>query len=135
MSRLDDLQAWLALEHEAVWLYGVIGARVGGLAESARTSLDDHRTTRDRLRAIVAAANARPVGPALGYGDGRIDTRRQSRAAARDVEERIAAACVTLVGAVQDDDDRRLAMSGLRGAALAALDWGAPVRAFPGLDT
>jgi hypothetical protein len=35
---------------------------------------------------------------------------------------------------VQDDDDRRFAMSGLRGAALAALDWGAPVRAFPGLD-
>jgi hypothetical protein len=25
-------------------------------------------------------------------------------------------------------------MSGLRRAALAAIDWGAPVRAFPGLD-
>ena len=33
-----------------------------------------------------------------------------------------------------DSDGRRFAMSGLRRAALAALDWGAPVRAFPGLD-
>lgn len=134
MSRLDDLQNWLALEHEAVWLYGVVGARLGGLADAARASLDAHRATRDRLRALVDAAGGTPMGPALGYGDGRIDTRRQAREAARGVEERIAAACVTLVGSA-GGDDRRFALSGLRRAALAAHDWGAPVRAFPGLDT
>lgn len=134
MSRLDDLQAWLALEHEAVWLYGVIGARVGGLADPARRSLDAHRVVRDRLRGRVDEVSGQPTGPALTYGDGRIDTRRQARTAARDVEERITAACVTLAGSVQDDDGRRFAISGLRRAALAALDWGAPVRAFPGLD-
>jgi hypothetical protein len=133
MTRLDDLQAWLALENEAVWLYGMIGARVDKLAEPARTSYDAHRVVRDRLRVLVDEAGGQPVGPALTYGDERVDSPRAARAAAGNVEERIAAACVTLFGTV-GAEGRRFAMSGLRRAALAALDWGAPVRAFPGLD-
>jgi hypothetical protein len=133
MSRLEDLQAWLALEHEAVWLYGLIGARVGRLATPARTSYDAHRVARDRLRTLVDDAGGQPIGPALSYGDDRIDSVKDARAAASSVEERIAAACVALFGTV-GSDGRRFAMSGLRRAALAALDWGAPVRAFPGLD-
>ena len=58
---------------------------------------------------------------------------RVARTAARSIEERIAAACLTLFGDL-NRDGRRFAMAGLRRAALAALDWGAPVRAFPGLD-
>ena len=133
MTRLEDLQAWLALEHEAVWLYGMIGARVDQLAKPARTSYDAHRVVRDRLRTLVDQAEGRPVGPALTYGDERIDSPSAARTAASNVEERIAAACVTLFGD-PGHDGRRFAMSGLRRAALAALDWGAPVRAFPGLD-
>ena len=133
MTRLDDLQAWLALEHEAVWLYGMIGARVDGLARPARTSYDAHRVVRDRLLALVDSAEGDPVGPALTYGDDRVDSAKEARAAASNVEERIAAACVALFGN-SERGERRFAMSGLRRAALAALDWGAPVRAFPGLD-
>ena len=133
MTRLDDLQAWLALEHEAVWLYGLIGARVDNLARSASTSYDAHRAARDRLRKLVDDAGGQPVGPALTYGDDRIDSPKDARTAASNVEERIAAACVTLFGTV-GKDGRRFAMSGLRRAALAALDWGSPVRALPGLD-
>ena len=133
MTRLDDLQAWLALEHEAVWLYGLIGARVDNLARPASTSYDAHRAARDRLRKQVDDAGGQPVGPALTYGDDRIDSAKDARTAASNVEERIAAACVTVFGTV-GQDGRRFAMSGLRRAALAALDWGAPVRAFPGLD-
>jgi hypothetical protein len=69
----------------------------------------------------------------MTYGDGRVDSPKDARAAASNLEERIAAACVTEFGHA-DRDGRRFAMSGLRRAALAALDWGAPVRAFPGLD-
>jgi len=134
MSRLDDLQAWLALEHEAVWLYGVIGGRVGALTKPARTSYDAHRAARDRLLAVVDDTGGRPAAPALGYGDGLIDDRGEARQAAQDVEQRIAAACVALLGAA-GRDSRELAVSGLRRAALAALDWGAPPRAFPGLDS
>lgn len=133
MTRLDDLQAWLALEHEAVWLYGMIGARVDTLARPARTSYDAHRVVRDRLLGLVDGAEGDPVGPALTYGDDRIDSAKDARAAASNVEERIAAACVALFGNT-GHDERRFAMSGLRRAALAALDWGGPVRAFPGLD-
>jgi uncharacterized protein DUF4439 len=132
MTRLDDLQSWLALEHEAVWLYGLIGARVNGVAKSASTSYDAHRLARDRLIALVDRGGGQPVGPALTYGAG-VDTPKDARAAASSVEERIAAACITVFGRA-DTDGRRFAMSGLRRAALAALDWGAPVRAFPGLD-
>ena len=133
MTRLDDLQSWLALEHEAVWLYGLIGARVDRVAASASTSYDAHRLVRDRLIALVDRAGGQPVGPALTYGDGRVDSPKGARAAASELEERIAAACVSMFGRA-DGDGRRFAMAGLRRAALAALDWGAPVRAFPGLD-
>ena len=133
MTRLDDLQSWLALEHEAVWLYGLIGARVDGISKSASTSYDAHRLVRDRLIALVDRAGGQTAGPALTYGDSRVDSPKDARAAASSIEERIAAACVYVFGNA-NADGRRFAMSGLRRAALAALDWGAPVRAFPGLD-
>jgi hypothetical protein len=132
MSTLHDLQAWLALEHEAVWLYGLIGAREENLAKAARTSYDAHRVARDRLRALVHDRGAQPVGPGLTYGDA-VDSPKAARAAASDVEQRISAACLTMFGHA-GQDGRRLAMTGLRRAALAGLDWGADVRAFPGLD-
>ncbi len=133
MTLLDDLQAWLALEHEAVWLYGMIGARVDDLSKPARTSYDAHRVVRDRLLTLVDQAGGEPVGSALTYGNQRVDSPNEARTGASNVEERIAAACVTLFGDASANR-RRFAMSGLRRAALAALDWGAPVRAFPGLD-
>jgi hypothetical protein len=128
----EDFQRWLALEHEAVWLYGVIGARVNGLSRAARTSYDAHREVRDRLLQWIDDRGGRPVGTALSYGDDVVDSRRAARAAAADVESRIAAACLTAFGPA-DTAGRRFAMAGLRRAALAALDWGADVRAFPGL--
>ncbi len=131
-TRVADLQRWLALEHEAVWLYGVIGARVRGLAEPARTSYDAHRAVRDRLLQLIDDRNGRPVGTALTYGDDLVDSRRAARTAAGDLESRIAAACLTVFGAA-DISGRRFAMAGLRRAALAGLDWGAEARAFPGL--
>lgn len=132
-SPVDELQAWLALEHEAVWLYGMIGARVGDLSEAARTSFEAHRAARDRLRDLVSDADGEPVGPELTYGDRRVDSRQVARTAAQEVEARIAAACLTLFGAA-GSDGRRFAMAGLRRAALASLDWGADPVAFPGLD-
>lgn len=132
MGTLRDLQDWLALEHEAVWLYGLIGARVDRLANPARTSYDAHRAARDRLLALVHERGAPPVGPELTYGEGVVDSPKDARAAAVDLEHRISAACLTLFGHA-GHDGRRFAMAGLRRAALASLDWGADVRAFPGL--
>jgi hypothetical protein len=126
------LQGWLALEHEAVWLYGQIGARVRDLAGDARASYDAHRSQRDRLLGELHAAGAVPVGPQLTYGTQLVSTAKQARTSAADLEQRICAACVTLVG-VAGTTGRPRAVAGLRAAALAAIDWDAAPQAFPGL--
>lgn len=126
------LQTWLALEHEAVWLYGQVGARVRDLAGAARASYDAHRTERDHLLSTLHTAGATPVGPQLTYGDELVSNVRQARAAAADLEHRICAACVTVVG-LAGRAGRTRAVAGLRAAALAAIDWDADPQAFPGL--
>lgn len=127
---IDDLQRWLALEHEAVWLYGLIGGRHGELRDGAHDSWDDHRTARDRLIELIRHAGARPVGPALSYG-GPTRTKATARGEAQDVEERIAAAAITVVG---HPSHREYAVARLRAAARAAVRWGGKPQAFPGLD-
>jgi hypothetical protein len=126
------LQTWLALEHEAVWLYGQIGARVRDLAGDARASYDAHRTERDHLLAALHDAGATPAGPQLTYGDTLVSSAKQARAAAADLEDRICAACVTVVG-VAGGAGRTRAVAGLRAAALSAVDWHADPQPFPGL--
>lgn len=127
---IDDLQGWLALEHEAVWLYGLIGGRFESLREPARDSWDAHRDTRDRLAELVKAGGGTPVGPAMGYGKPAASP-AAARAAARNVEHRIAQVCVTVAGARMR---RRFAVTKLREAARAAVAWGAKPEAFPGLS-
>jgi len=126
------LQTWLALEHEAVWLYGQIGARVRDLSGAARGSYDAHRTERDHLLATLNDAGATPVGPQLTYGDDLVNSAKQARTAAADLEDRICAVCVTIVG-LAGTTGRTRAVAGLRAAALAAVDWDADPQPFPGL--
>ena len=90
------------------------------------------RATRDDLIEQISDAGATPAGAQAAYG-----TVPGSREAARErlaeLEERIAAAALALTG-VGDPAERSAAVAAVREAALAALAWGAPVRAFPGLD-
>ena len=60
------LQTWLALEHEAVWLYGQIGARVRDLSGAARASYDAHRT---ELEATVFKGKKVEVSRFKGLGE------------------------------------------------------------------
>lgn len=136
MSTDDELvatQRWLALEHEAIWTYGLIGARFADLADGARAQDTAHRRTRDRLQARIRALGGRPVGPAPAYAVVDPADAAAGRALAQDVEARIAAACVRLV-AVTTNRDRDHAVDGLRDAALAQVRWGAAPEPFPGLD-
>jgi hypothetical protein len=132
MTATDALQAWLALEHEAVWLYPVIGARHGEDRDRATASFEIHRITRDRLLARLREIGVEPVAPRLTYGRP-VTTRATARGRARSVENRVAAACLTLAGE-SDDGTRSFAVKELRRAALAALTWGGEPEAFPGLD-
>ena len=60
MTSTETLQDWLALEHEAVWLYPVVGARFAAVAAPARTSYGAHRNVRDALLARQRAFRQAP---------------------------------------------------------------------------
>jgi hypothetical protein len=130
-DRMSLLQAWLALEHEAIWLYGLIGGRVNDLDEDAAKSWDRHRDVRDRLVAVIGSTGEVPIAPSMGYEPTTIDSVGSARRAAQSVENRIASACVA---ALASDADRGRALKGLTSAARAAVMWGATPEAFPGLD-
>lgn len=129
-DRIALLQAWLALEHEAVWLYGVIGGRVDSVDDDAHTSWDRHRNVRDRLIGLIRAAGGAPAAPAMGYAPTRINSESDGRRAAQSIERRLANACLATLAS---DADRARAVKGLTSSAQAAAQWGARPEAFPGL--
>src|SRR5829696_2999466 len=98
MTSAETMQRWLALEHEAVWLYSVIGARFDAVAERARTSYGKHRDLRDQLLSRLHQMGLEPVPTALAYDVERLRTTSAARAAARQIEGEIAAMCLTLAG-------------------------------------
>ena len=126
------MQNWLALEHEAIWLLPIAGARFDELNDLAHRTQDAHLIARDELLERIHRAGSDPVATALAYDVGPFKTIAEARAAVRQVESRIAAACLTLVGEVSGDD-RTHATKSLRRAALAELAWGGKPTAFPGL--
>lgn len=132
MTSAEGIQDWLALEHEAVWLYPVIGARFKPLADRARESYDKHRRVRDRLLLRLHDMSITPVPTALAYDVGPLRTKANALAAAQEVERGIAASCLTLTGD-STGELRAYATAGLRRAALAELSWGGRPAAFPGL--
>jgi hypothetical protein len=132
MTSTEALQGWLALEHEAVWLYPIIGARFDAVASRARRSYGKHVDVRDGLLARLHQLEVEPAPTALSYDVSRLRTAAQARVAAQQVEREIAAACLTLAGD-SSGDLRTYATAGLRRAALAELTWGGPPTAFPGL--
>lgn len=128
----DALQAWLALEHEAVWLYPVIGARFDDLTKTARASFEAHRDTRDDVLTRLRALGAQPVGTQLSYDVGPLTDATEARQAARTLEAGISAACLALAG-VTEGAMRKHAIRNLQESARAELTWGARPHAFPGL--
>jgi hypothetical protein len=132
MTPREALQAWLALEHEAVWLYPVVGARVDSLVQPARASFASHRDVRDDLVGRLQTLGVTPVAAVLGYDVGPLTTPAEARAAAQSLERRISAAVLTLAG-VAEGDLRAFAVAALRTSALAEQTWGAAPQAFPGL--
>jgi hypothetical protein len=132
MTPIEAMQAWLALEHEAVWLYPVVGARVESLVKPARSSFSTHRDTRDALVGRLRSLGADPVSAGLAYDVGPLTSAGGARAAAQSLEARISGALLTLAG-VAEGDLRAHAVAALRTSALAEQTWGAALAAFPGL--
>lgn len=133
-TAVAGLQKCLALEHEAIWLFGYLGGRESGIADRARTSYDAHRRVRDTLITMLHDSGSATAGPRSDYALTPVATAAQARAVARTIESRGAAAYLALVGATEPAD-REFALQMLRKAALASLAWGAEPSAFPGLPS
>lgn len=129
-AALESWQAWLAVEHEAVWLYGLIGGRIDDLQDAARAAWNRHRDTRDRLTAVIGAAGAEPDGPQLSYRQAAFESEADARRAAQTIEAKVE---IVAVACIDDAAHRREVVAALRAAARAASEWGAKPTAFPGL--
>ncbi|GAA1731913.1 DUF4439 domain-containing protein [Aeromicrobium alkaliterrae] len=126
---MSDLEQVLALEHEAVWTYGLIGGAFEGLREQAEASFAAHRAERDRLLPRVREA----LPPQVAYAPATIADEASARLRAQDVESRLAAAWSAVVGTTTGDD-RSDAVDQLVVTETARLAWGGTPVAFPGLD-
>ena len=138
MTPPQALQATLAAEHAAVYVYAVVGGRLSASADPTASRLIDdayevHRVRRDQLRGMIAASGHTPVPPAPAYRVG-----VQSRApgpllgVARATEERCAVVYAQLV-ATSTGTRRRWAVEALTDSGVRVLGFGGSPSAYPGL--
>lgn len=68
MTLVDALQAALALEHQAIYGYGLVVARLHGKERgNAKRALQRHQQRRDDLAAMVSALGREPTPAAPAY--------------------------------------------------------------------
>ncbi|MGH3357915.1 MAG: ferritin-like domain-containing protein [Nocardioidaceae bacterium] len=134
---VDALQDMLAGEHAAVYAYGVIGGRLDYGTRYQELATDQHgahRERRDDLIDRIADAGAEPVGAEAAY-DLPVEVGSDSDAEriGQQVEDRCAVLYAAVV-AVAAGEVRTLAVTALGEAAVAAVRWGAPSTALPGVE-
>lgn len=131
---LDALQEVLATEHAAVYGYGVIAAQTSGAQRrAALNGLDTHRARRDRLRAMVAAADGTPVEAAPAYRlPEPIRTPQAAVRLAADTERELA---VALGGLIEFGraEDREWAARTLQEVAVRETYWRGLPPVLPGM--
>jgi hypothetical protein len=138
VTPLQALQATLAGEHAAVYLYGVIGARIPASAQPdlyqrVREAYGLHRARRDQLTAMVRAAGASPVAADVSYElPNDAETPAQLEQAALQIEERCAALYADMVGNTSQAN-RQWALEALEDAAVRLLTFGGQPEPFPGI--
>ncbi|WP_374999599.1 DUF4439 domain-containing protein [Aeromicrobium sp. CTD01-1L150] len=125
------LMVRLDLEHEAVWLLGVVGGSVASLQDRATKSFTRHRRSRDSLIVTLRRLGVEPTAARASYGEPPVGE-QDCRAAVADVERRLVAACLDLVN-VSGPRGRPRAVDALRRSALEVIAWGGSPEAFPGL--
>lgn len=137
MTTVDALQATLAAEHAAVWLYGVLGAQTSASSEAAlHTELTRaytvHRSRRDDLSRTLRDLAQEPVAAAAAYETpAPIRSPGQRRSAATEIEDRCATTYAALV-ANSVDAQRAWAIAALTDAAVSRVRLGGEPEEFPG---
>ena len=137
MSTIEALQATLAAEHAAVFLYGDAGAHTSQSAEpvlfgTISALYRAHRARRDQLRLLLTDRGATPVAAATTYVlPPRLATPAAVRRQAIKTEQRCAEVYAALV-ANTVGRDRDWAIAALTEAARARIQLGGPTENFPG---
>lgn len=139
MKPLEAMQAALAGEHAAVYVYGVIGGRVSlatqpTLAHKVRTAYTVHRGRRDQLVAMVRVADGEPVAAGTSYDlPDPATTPPQLTRASLDVEMRCSAVYADMVGSTSGAN-RQWAIEALSDTAVRQLGFGGEPQPFPGIS-
>ncbi len=139
MKPLDAIQASLAGEHAAVYVYGVVGGRVSLSTEpelwnKVRAAYTTHRGRRDQLIAMVRAADAEPVSAEISYDlPNAAETPAQLKQASLDLEQRCTAVYADMVGSTSGAN-RQWALEAINDAAVRQLGFGGRPEAFPGIS-
>jgi hypothetical protein len=138
-AELDALQATLAAEHAAVYVYGLLGSRTSETAEPAlylalRAAYEAHRDRRDTLIGEIAAKSATPTPAAPAYTPpAGLDTTDGRYQAALTLEQGCASTYAALVGATTGAT-RTEAIGFLNDAAARELSFRGTPEIFPGAD-
>jgi hypothetical protein len=136
---LEAIQAALAGEHAAVYVYGVLGGRTSlttepDLANKVRAAYDIHRGRRDQLTAMVRAAKATPVASEVSYDlPNAARTPPQLTEAALELEQRCTAVYADMVGSTSGAN-RQWALEAINDAAVRQLGFGGQAQTFPGIS-
>jgi hypothetical protein len=137
-SGMESLQAALAAEHAAVWIYGALGAQSSRsaqprLSSSLTRGYLTHRGRRDELIRAVRDAGAEPVAAAAGYEFPRESPATAGLAGTAAGIERWTAAIYADVVANTSGAQRAWAIAALTDAAVCELDYRGSPEIFPGL--
>ncbi len=139
MSQTEALQAALAAEHAAVYVYGVLGGQTSQSGQPALfaaigNAYSTHRGRRDLLTRDLADLGTEPVAAAAAYDvPTALHTPAQVAHVARDVEDACAATYAALVASTTGHRRRR-AVSALEDAAVRVLAFRGTPEMFPGAD-
>lgn len=138
MTPVETLQTTLAGEHAAVYVYGVVGARLSASAEPAlwnkvQAAYSRHRGRRDQLAAMVRETGDDPVAADVSYVlPNPATTTAQLVRVARGLEQRSAVVYAEMVSRTTGVQ-RQWAIDALEDAAVRGLGFGAGPEVFPGI--
>lgn len=140
MKPVEALQATLAGEHAAVYLYAVLGARCSrskqhDLYEALDASFRLHRRRRDGLVTLITRHGADPVAAEVAYETpSPLASAADLTRAALQVERRLAEVYGQQVASTSGSD-RRWAIDALEDCAVRQLAFRGAPETFPGLTT
>ena len=137
MTVLDALQATLADEHDALYTYGVLGARTSqatspALFETLTSGYRRHRARRDQLQLMVRDAGGEPVAADVAYDlDGTLLRPPQLERAAEGLEAASVEGLLALV-AQSTGTVREWALTEATWSAVWRLQLGGTAETWPG---